>query len=209
LVGGLIEDRLPFRPHGLLAGAQFRHPMAQFVKRQEIFLISRQQPFHAFPDPCQLALEGFSPSLCRFRHAGCVKAPIEFGPNERWVLDQVNNFLPHDLVEQVLTDRPAIAHRPAEMAPSVGAEAAVIMDFARGGAGRRPRQRIAAFAAGDQPLDETGLDGPAGREALVVSQTLRRHSEGLFADHRRDRYLNPLVTGPFVTAALVPMDRLP
>jgi hypothetical protein len=35
LVGGLIEDRLPFRPHGLLAGAQFRHPMAQFVKRQE------------------------------------------------------------------------------------------------------------------------------------------------------------------------------
>src|SRR5205814_1634951 len=69
-----------------------------------------------------------------------------FGPNERWVFDQVNNFLPHDLVEQVLTDRPTVAHRPAEMAPSVGAEAAVVMDFARGGAGRRPRQRIAAFA---------------------------------------------------------------
>jgi hypothetical protein len=32
LVGGLIEDRLPFRLHGLLAGAQFGHPTAQFVE---------------------------------------------------------------------------------------------------------------------------------------------------------------------------------
>jgi hypothetical protein len=60
---------------------------------------------------------------------------LEFGPNERWYFNQVNNFLPHDLVEQVLADRPAVAHRPAEMAPSVGAEAAIVMDFARGGAG--------------------------------------------------------------------------
>jgi hypothetical protein len=135
LVGGLIEDCLPFRPHGLLAGAQFRHPTAQFVEGQKICLVGRKQPFDAFPDPCQLALEGFLPSLCRFRRAGCVKAPIEFGPNERWVFNQVNNFLPHDLVEQVLADRPAVAHRPAEMAPSVGAEAAIVMDFARGGAG--------------------------------------------------------------------------
>ena len=125
MVGGLIEDRLPFRLHGLLAGTQFRHPTAQFVEGQEIFLVGGKQPFHAFPDPCQLALEGFLPSLCRFRRAGGVKAPIEFGPNERWVFHQVNNFLPHDLVEQVLTDRPTVAHRPAEMAPSVGAEAAV------------------------------------------------------------------------------------
>jgi hypothetical protein len=135
LVTGPIEDRLPFRPHGLLAGAQFRHPTAQFVEVQEIFLVGRKQPVHAFPDPCQLALEGFLPSLCRFRRAGSIKAPIEFGPNERWVFNQVNNFLPHDLVEQVLADRPAVAHWPAEMAPSVGAEAAIVMDFARGGAG--------------------------------------------------------------------------
>jgi hypothetical protein len=94
------------------------------------------------PAPCvgkwtmkSVNLEGFSPSLCRFRRAGCVKAPIEFGPNEHWVFNQVNNFLPHDLVKQVLADRPAVAHRPAEMAPSVGAEAAIVMDFARGGAG--------------------------------------------------------------------------
>src|SRR5205085_3394691 len=114
-----------------------------------------------------------------------------------------------DLVEQVLTDRPVVAHRPAEMAPSVGAKAAVVMDFARGGTGRRPRQRIAAFAAGYQSLDDAGLDGPAGCEAPVVSQPLRCQSEGLFADNRRDRYLDPLVTGPFVTATLVPMDRPP
>src|SRR6185437_17123534 len=70
-------------------------------------------------------------------------------------------------------------------------------------------QRIAAFAAGYQSLDDAGLDGPAGCEAPVVSQPLRCQSEGLFADNRRDRYLDPLVTGPFVTATLVPMDRPP
>src|SRR5262249_19351001 len=64
----------------------------------------------------------------------------------------------------------------------------------------------AAFAAGYQSLDDAGLDGPAGREALVVGQPLRRQSEGIFADNRRDRYFDPLVTGPFVTAAFVPMD---
>src|SRR5215831_848544 len=208
-LGGLIEDRLPFRPHGLLAGAQFRHPTAQFVEGQEIFLVGRKQPFHAFPDPYQLALEGFSPLLCRFRRAGCVKAPIEFGPNERWVFNQVNNFLPHDPVEQVLTDRPAVAQRSAEMTPSVRAEAAVVMDFARRSAGRRPRQRITAFAAGYQTLDDAGLDGPAGCEALVVSQPLRRQSKGLFADNRRHWYFDPFVTGPFVTATLVPMRRPP
>src|ERR1700758_1691575 len=183
--------------------------MAQFVKRQEIFLISRQQPFHAFPDPCQLAFEGFSPPLCRFRGPGCVKAPIEFGLDERWVFNQVNNFLPHDLVGQVFTGRPAVAYRPAEMAPSVGAEAAVVMDFARGGTGRCPRQRIAAFAAGYQSLDDAGLDGSAGCEAPVVNQPLRCQSEGLLADNRRDRYLDPLVTGRFVTATLVPINRPP
>src|SRR5208283_1492544 len=92
------------------------------------------------------------------------------------------------------------------MAPRVRAEAAIIMDLARGAARRRPRQRVAAFAARDQSLDDAGLDGPAGREALVVDQALRRQSEGLFADDGRNRYLDPLVTRPLVTAALFAMD---
>ena len=31
-VGGLIEDGLHFRPHGLFAGAQFQHSAPQFVE---------------------------------------------------------------------------------------------------------------------------------------------------------------------------------
>ena len=111
--------------------------MAQFVERQQIFLIGRQQPFHAFPDPPQLTLEDFLPPLCRLRRAGGVEAPIEFGLDQGWVFDQKDDFVPHDLVEQILTDRPAVAHRAAEMTPSVGAETAVIMDLARRRAGRR------------------------------------------------------------------------
>ena len=95
------------------------------------------------------------------------------------------------------------------MAPRVRAEAAVIVDLARRAARRRPRQRVAAFAARDQSLNDAGLDGPAGREALVVGQALCRQSESLFADDGRNRYLDPLVTRPLVTAALFAMDRPP
>src|SRR6516162_8484841 len=58
-------------------------------------------------------------------------------------------------------------------------------------------------------LGRGGLDGPAEREALVVSQPFRSQSEGVFADNPRDPYFDPLVTGPFVTAAFVPVDRPP
>src|SRR5208337_2286851 len=95
------------------------------------------------------------------------------------------------------------------MAPSVRAEAAVIVDLARRAARRRPRQRVAAFAARDQSLNDARLDGPAGREALVVGQALLRQSESLFADDGRNRDLDPLVTRPFVPAALFAMDRPP
>ena len=58
-------------------------------------------------------------------------------------------------------------------------------------------------------MDDAGLDGPAGCEALVVSQPLRRQSKGLFADNRRHRYFDPFVSGPFVTATFVPMTARP
>src|SRR5208337_1884138 len=95
------------------------------------------------------------------------------------------------------------------MAPRVRAEAAVIVDLARRAARRRPRQRVAAFAARDQSLNDAGLDGPARREALVVGQALRRQSKSFVADDGRNRYLDPLVTRPLVTAALFAVDRPP
>src|SRR5271165_4065682 len=95
------------------------------------------------------------------------------------------------------------------MAPRVRAEAAVIVDLARRAARRRPRQRVAAFAARDQSLNDAWLDGPAGREALVVGQAHRRQSKSFVADDGRNRYLDPLVTRPLVTAALFAVDRPP
>jgi hypothetical protein len=167
-VSGLVEDGLQFRQHGLFASAQLRHPATQLVEGQEVLLIGREQALHALPGPRQLAFQSVLPPLRRFGGAGRVEAPVELGLDERRVLDQVDDLPPHDPVEQVLADRSAVAHRAAEMAPRVRAEAAIIMDLARGAARRRPRQRVAAFAARDQSLDDAGLDGPARREALVV-----------------------------------------
>ncbi len=147
-VGGLIEDRLQFCPHGLLAGAQLRHSAPQFVQGKEFFLIGRDQAFHAFADAREVPFEGFLPPLRRFSCAGCVKTAIEFGTDERGVFDQADHLLPHDLVKQILPDWPAIAHGSAEMAPGIGPQASVVMDFARRTAARGARQRVAAFATG-------------------------------------------------------------
>jgi hypothetical protein len=168
-IGGLIEDGLQFRPRGLVASAQVRHPATQFVEGQEVLLIGRDQALHALADPREVAFESVLPPLRRFGSAGRVEAPVEFGLDERRVFDQADDLPPYNLIEQILADRSAIAHRAAEMAPCVRAEAAVIVDLARGTARRRPRQRVAAFATRDQSLNDAGLDGPARREALVVS----------------------------------------
>ena len=58
-------------------------------------------------------------------------------------------------------------------------------------------------------MNDAGLDGPAGREAFVVGQALRRQSKSFVADDGRNRYLDPLVTRPLMTAALFAVDRPP
>ena len=95
------------------------------------------------------------------------------------------------------------------MAPRVRAEAAVIVDLARRAARRCPGQRVAAFAARDQSLNDAGLDGPAWREPFVVGQALRGQRESFVADDGRNRYLDPLVTRPLVTALVSPRTARP
>jgi hypothetical protein len=55
-------------------------------------------------------------------------------------------------------------------------------------------------------LHDARLDGPAGREALVVGQALRRQREGRFADNGRDRHFDPFVARSLVSAGFFAMD---
>src|SRR5215467_478037 len=48
-----------------------------------------------------------------------------------------------------------------------------------------------------------------GAKRLLSASRSAARAKVVFADNRRDRYFDPLVTGPFVTAAFVPMDRPP
>ena len=73
-------------------------------------MVGRDQALHALPDPRQLAFESVLPPLRRFGPAGCVEAPVEFRLYQRRVLDQADDLLPHDLIEQILADRSAVAH---------------------------------------------------------------------------------------------------
>jgi hypothetical protein len=58
-------------------------------------------------------------------------------------------------------------------------------------------------------LNDAGLDGPARREAFVVGQALSRQRKSFVVDDGRNRYLDPLVTRPLVTAALFAVYRPP
>ena len=57
-----------------------------------------------------------------------LQSAVDLGANQCRVLKQADDFAPHDLIEQILAHRPAVAQRPVEMAPGIGTQAAVVED---------------------------------------------------------------------------------
>lgn len=102
----------------------------QFVQRQEIFLVGGQQAFDTFADAREVAFDSVLPFLRRLARPGRIKATVQLSGDEPRILDQPNDLLPHDVVEQILADRAAVANGTAEMAPAILTQAAVIVDFA-------------------------------------------------------------------------------
>ncbi|MGX5806248.1 hypothetical protein ACWGS9_34545 [Bradyrhizobium sp. Arg314] len=94
-------------------------------------MVSSDQTFHALADPRQLAFKSFLTTPRRFGRARCIKAPIEFGPDKRGVLDQADDLLPDNLVEQILADRTAVACGTAKGGARHPRRDSDNMDFAR------------------------------------------------------------------------------
>jgi hypothetical protein len=93
LVGEVGVQRLKFCLQVLLAPAQLRHSMAQFVKAQQVLLIGREQSLHSFLELSHIARQLFLViTLCRVRVARRVKAPLELRLDDRGVLQQTHDL---------------------------------------------------------------------------------------------------------------------
>src|ERR1039458_4955678 len=73
----LVGERGQLRLQGLFAPAQLRHAGAQFIEREQGFLIGRHQPFHALAGTRQIALQGFLAPFVWTGSARSIQAPLD------------------------------------------------------------------------------------------------------------------------------------
>jgi hypothetical protein len=63
--------------------------------------------------------------------AGNFQATIKFRLDEAWILDELDNLVPHDRIKQVLADRMIVTNRSTEMPVAIRSQATIIVDLAR------------------------------------------------------------------------------
>ncbi|HME70514.1 MAG TPA: hypothetical protein VKM54_11695 [Myxococcota bacterium] len=84
---GLVGDRLQLGAQRLLALAQRGHALPQLLDRQELFLISVEQPLDAFIHTSEFPLQALLPLCGRIRRARRDEAAVEFLPDQCRILE--------------------------------------------------------------------------------------------------------------------------
>lgn len=105
-----------------------------------------------------------------------------------------------DLIQKFLSDEAAVvAHRAAELPPTIGADAFVVVKLTRACLRGRSREGIAALRTADQPLDYAGRNGTPTRSYLVVLEQLLGTGEARFRHQSRHGDPDPLFARAFVS----------
>ncbi len=198
----LIGDRLQLGAQRLLALTQRRHPLAQLLERQEVFLIGGEYPLDALAHAHQFALHRL---FALFRGVGGARgseSPIEFVLNQSRILEQPNDLGPDELIQEILSHGSVVAARAAEVPPGVRSDAAIVVDQARTRTGRRARERVAAAAAAHQTLHQARCNRAAPRPDFVLVQQFLRAGKGRLLDEGRDRNLDPVLARSFMAGAV-------
>ena len=198
----LIEDRLQFRLQGVLALPQFRHASSQLVERQKLFLIGGQQAVDAFAGTRHLSVKDVFPLPCWIGRSCRRQPPVELVLDQAGILQQSDDFSPHNPIEEILTYWPVIAYWSAKTPPGVRPQASVIVDFTSARPGRCTRHRVAAFPARYQPLDDAGFDRPTWRKRLVSLKHLLGSHESIVRNDRGNGNFNPVGTWALVVSAV-------
>ena len=126
---GLVGNRLQLGAQLLFALPQRWHALAQLLKRQELFLISGEQPLDTLASPCQFPLQRLFALLGRIGIARCGEPAIEFLLDQRRIFEKPNDLGPDDAIQKILARRSVIAQRAAESPPPIRADAAIVVDL--------------------------------------------------------------------------------
>ena len=152
-ITGLIGDRLQFGAQRFLTIAQRRHALAQLLEREEIFLVGAQQSLDTLVDTSQFSLRTL---LALFGGIRCTcghETTIEFVLDQSGIFEQPDDLRPDDLIEQFLAHQASVvAHGSAEFAPTIRADALVVVELPCAGDRRGAREGMTALLAADQTL---------------------------------------------------------
>ncbi len=179
------------------ACAQVRHPGAQFIEGDQLFLERFDHAGDRGGGFGQGCFEAAALAGGRIAGAGAFEALVDLGSDQLRVGDQGDDVVPDEGVEVVGADGLVGADPAAFVAVVVGAQAPVVVDLLAGrGGGRGAVVAVSAAHACRQALQEGGDLAVARGEALVVGQALGGAFEGGRGDERGDGDRDPLLAGP-------------
>jgi hypothetical protein len=140
---------------GGLALAQFGRAGAQFVERDQLFLVAVQQPSQRGLGADEVALECVATPGGWVRGAHRLQSAVDLGLDQGRVLQQFEHPAPDELVDLREADGPVVADPSFGAAVAVGAGAAVVLAQDPVLAARRAAVvGIAAVAADEDPLQQ-------------------------------------------------------
>ena len=127
---------------------------------------------------------------------------IDFGLQQRVVLQQADDLIPYKLIQVILPDRSVRAQRAFELTVSIGADTPIVVQPLSGCACRTPIQSIATPLTVQHPLQQRRLYRSTLCMMLVSSQLFLRRGKGLFTHQRRNGHGNPLRSRALVIRAI-------
>ena len=118
------------------------------------------------------------------------------------IFQQPHEFVPHDRIEMILTNRRVVANRSAQMTVGVGTQAPIVVKLARRGLGGGAVEGVAATLTNQHPLQQRRFEGAPGRMMFVLLQLLLRPVKGLFTDQGRNGNFDPIRSRPLVVGTI-------
>src|ERR1700721_337152 len=99
----------------LFSPPQLRHPRAQLFQREQRFLIGSDQALHALARTRQIALQRLLASFVGAGVSGSREPSFDFRLDKARVFEELEDFTPHQMIEQILANGMVITQRTIQM----------------------------------------------------------------------------------------------
>ena len=194
---GLVElgvERVELGAEGRFALAELGHAGAEFLERDELFLVAVDHASQRVLRARVVALEPFAAVAGWVLGTERREPSLDLGLDQLGVLQEREYLCPDRLVDVLDANLAGGAHAPFGPTEAVGARAAVVVMHDSGlAAGRAAVVGVPALATDEDPLQQRWLAGVARRETAVASEQLLGERVLLGGDQRRHRDPQPVL----------------